>query len=253
MTRQEPEPLLALYPDPDLFRRALEEVRVQQAMALQAAKSRRDWLGWVGWTSALFPAVQYERKELRNLQDLSRRLEAARLVLGRPRAVPNAAPPPAGDELFTGCELLPDGAAALHAADGEWILTDGKRLWKSGAEAAAGSAPAGLSRALAGVLAARLKELRAEVAAHEDDLRRLASERASLEKDLADYQALYNAHGPDYEVDYGTSTMSAASALLRTQTDLDQNRKDQEQTAAERSRLAESAARIDTARERFGK
>jgi hypothetical protein len=252
----QPDPLLMLYPDPDLFDNIRAHLQAEQAVARRESAARRDWLSWTGWTQALFPAVAEDRAELRNLDDLSRRLDAALANLGQPPADANPLTPPPADqvELFVGGVLLPNDQVALRGADGHWLYTDGKHLWRDKAEGQGTPIAPPLAAALRGVMAKLQKEFLADKASDDHDLQGLASDRASLQRDLAEYQSLYASNGYDgtYEVDYGTDEIPVADALARTRTDLDQNARDTQQTQTERDKLGMDVVQLATAMERFG-
>lgn len=256
MSSKATDPLLALYPDPDLFQRLRAQLQDQQVTVQREAAARLDWLSWAGWTGALFPAVADDRTELRNLDDLNRKLTAASTRLGTPS--PSHLPNKLGTEaveLFFGCFLLPDNRFTLCGADGYWLTTDGRQLTSEKLGEPARPCPPALSAALQSVLPKLQKEFAADIASDDNDLRQLATERAGLQNDLAQYQSIYTANGyqGDYEVDYGTEEIPVSDAIARTQRDLDQNTQDTARTQAERDRLVADLQRLQSALGRFGK
>jgi hypothetical protein len=255
MSQKSPRPRLSLYPDPELFQRIIAQVQEQQVVVQREMAARRDWLAWVGWTHALFSSVADDQAELHHLEDLHHRLATALTRVGQPagRAAPYSVTPQAV-ELFVGCYLMPDSRVAVRGAESEWLYTDGRRLWSEGANAKAGPCPPELSAALKSVMLKLRKEFAADLASVDSDLRDLGSNRASLEKDLAEYRSIYAANGyqADYEVDYGTDSISVSDALARTRRDIDQNQQDTERSMANRAKLASDMERLGAALQQFG-
>jgi spermidine synthase len=255
MSQKSPRPLLSLYPDPELFQRIIAQVQEQQAVVEREIAARRDWLAWVGWTHALFSSVADDQAELRHLEDLRHRLAAAMTRVGQP-AGPAASysVTPQAVELFVGCYLMPDTRVAVRGAAREWLYTEGRRLWSDGPNAKAAPCPPELSASLQSVMLKLRKEFTADLASVDSDLRDLGSNRASLEKDLSDYQSIYatNGYQADYEVDYGTDSIPVSDALARTRRDIDQNQQDTERSMADRAKLTSDMERLGAALEQFG-
>jgi spermidine synthase len=255
MSAKTPDPLVALYPDPDFFQRLRAQLQGQKEGAQREAAARRDWLSWVGWTGPLFASVATEQTELRNLNDLSRRLDLASGRLGTPKSgrSPSKLSPDAF-ELFFGCFLLPDNRITLCDAEGYWLTTDGRTLDSDKPGAPSRPCPPELVAALKSVLPKLQKEFAADIASDDNDLRQLASDQASLQSDLSQYQSLYAANGyqSDYEVDYGTDEIPVSDAISRTQNDLQQNAQDTAQAHADRDKLAAAIQRLGATLERFG-
>ena len=240
------DPLLPLYPEPALFQTVSQEIHQQQTAVRNETAARRDWLSWVGWTSALFPAVKDDWTEVRNLEDLDRRLTSAVVSAGQPSKGTATVAPPGSTELFVGGFLLPGGTVGIHAANG-WQFTDGKSLWTGSAEQRQGVAPCPpeLAQVIRSVMLKLQKELAADIRSLANDASQLQTDRASLQRDLAEYQRLESSYGSGYEVDYGTSTMSASSAVSRTQTDIADNQREIEANTIERAKTAADLEKIN--------
>jgi hypothetical protein len=93
------------------------------------------------------------------------------------------------------------------------------------------------------VLAKLEKEFRADLTAAGSDVTALQTDKAALDKDLAEYTML-SSYGADYEVDYGTDTMSASEAISRTNADLAQNATDMATTLTAQTTLNAQVNRI---------
>ncbi len=239
-----PEPILPVYPDPGLFRNIQDQVQSQQAAVQHDSALRRDWLGWVGWTSALFPIVAEDKREVRNLDDMTRKLDAAARRIGSApaNAVP-ASPVTAGQvELFVGGYLLSDDTIGIRQPD-SWLYTDGRSIWTDKEEKSKSRpCPPLLTEAVQSILKKLQKELTADVASDKNDLRELYTDNLQLQQDLVQYQGIYMSSGyqSDYEVDYGTDSISVSQAISRTQADIQQNQIDYQQT-----QLSHDKAHID--------
>lgn len=256
MSSQAPDPLAPLYPAPNFFKSLEEQLRDQQAAAQAEIKNRQDWLAWVGWTSALFRSTADDKLELKNLQDLSKRLDLALSRLGKP---PEGATPVGQEraqqvELFVGSYLTPEGTIALRAPDDRWLSTDGQQMWRSD-DLQRRPCPPHLKAALKSVLAKLEKEMQADRAAQDNDLKELEAERDSLAKDLTEYKTILAANGyqGDYEVDYGTDEIPVSEAIARTQSDIQTNRQESENANIERARQESDCQRVSTAVQSFGK
>ncbi len=233
MADKHPEPLMMLYPDPTLFENIRQQLEGQGNGVEAAITTRQDWLSWVGWTSALLPAVGEDRKELTNLQDLDRRLHLAYDNLGDPPTGSGATPAPTADEveLFIGCRLVADDTIALCTEKGVWVSTDGATINAAGVLSR--PCPPALKAALYSVLAKLNTESAADLKSYQDDLTVQATDLQSYQSDLAEYQSLQSQNGSDYEVDYGTDSISASDAIRRTQNNIDQNAQDTKTLQAE--------------------
>ncbi len=225
MSDKNPDPLLLLYPDPTLFQNIRQQLEDQGLGVEQAITARQDWLSWVGWTSALLPAVGEDRKELTNLQDLDRRLHTAFDRLGNPPASAAATPPPAADEveLFLGCRLLANGDITIRDDRGEWLTTDGATLTTGQTHPAPRPSPPLLTAALYSILVKLDPDTTAALASDRHDLQLSETDLRALQQDLNDYQLLQRQNDSSYEVDYGTEQIPASDAISRTQKDIDQN------------------------------
>jgi spermidine synthase len=256
MSTKVSDPLVPLYPDPKLFDAIDSEIRDQQAISRQEEAARRDWIGWVGWTSALFPAVADDKRELHNLQDLNKKLDAAIQRKGRP---PSGASPVAAAtdqvELFVGGYLLPDNTVALRLPDNGWIYTNGKQFWTSANPTIKQPSHPELAAVIRSVMTKLQKELAADVASDESDLRTLQTDRSNLQADLLSYQAIYQNNGYNgyYEVDYGTDEIPVSQAISRTEQDLSQNQLDYGETMVDRTKSARDLDRLRAALDWFGK
>ncbi len=253
MNSKNPDPLLMLYPDPALFENIRQQLDEQHVGVGQAIASRQDWLSWVGWTSAMLPTVTEDRKELNNLQDLDRRLNAAFERLGNPPAGALAAPPPTAEEveLFIGCRLLVNGAIALREEKGGWLDANGTTLASEQKSGPSLPCPPLLNAALYSVLVKAEADRAGNVASNQHDMELQKTELDSLRADLAEYVNLQRDNGSDYEVDYGTEQIPASDAIRRTQNDVDQNSQETQRIQSENSHLALLKARIDAALPRY--
>lgn len=255
MSKSGDGPLMRLYPDPRLFETIKQELKAQQAVVGKEIGARRDWLSWVGWTSALSSVIREDKTELANLEDLSKRLEAAAVHVGSPAVGSYAADLPANAvELFASGILMRNGTVALRQPDGNWQETNGRQIWsRTKPEARTACLPA-LNALLASVMTKLQKEFIADGKSDEHDLEVLAKDRASLVNDQTEYTRIQTANGGDAttEVDYGTDTMSVGEALRRTNNDLNQTDVDITKTEADRVKSAADAACVADALSRFG-
>ncbi|MCW3100404.1 MAG: Spermidine synthase [Chthonomonadaceae bacterium] len=243
MNNKSPDPLMMLYPDPNLFQNIRQQIEDQGNGVDQAITARQDWISWVGWTSALLPSVAGDRKELNNLQDLDRRLHAAYDRLGDPpkEAVATAAPSAENVELFIGCQLRTDGTIAIRDDKGAWVTTDGTTLTAAGT---ARPCPPLLTAALYSILVKLNTDNAAAIQSDQNDLQVQQTDLKSLQSDLAEYQSLQSTNGSDYEVDYGTDQISASDAISRTQKDIDQNAQDTKSLQADITKLTQLQTRF---------
>ncbi len=249
------DPLLPVYAEPTLFNTIAQEITGQQVAVRSEVSTRRDWLSWVGWTSALFPAVREDWTEIRNLEDLDRKLGQAVVSARQPQALTPTIAPAGSVELFVGAYLLPAGAVALHGPNDDWLYTDGKQLWSgTGIEKKnARPCPPELAAVFKSSLTKLQKELGADILSLDNDLRQLQTDRASLNKDLQDYNTLSSSYGSSYEVDYGTDSMSASQAISKTEGDITQNQQDVDENALDRAKSVKDLAQINLLLPGFGK
>ncbi len=249
MSNNSPDALLNLYPDPELFNSILTQLQDQQASVTAAIEPRRHWVEWVGWTSAFAGVIADDKTELRNLEDLQRRLNAAMQQIKPPTTTTTPAPAPEanGVELFVDSLLLQNGQIALRAADNNWVSTDGKKLFVPGKPAA--PCPPEMKAVLKSVLVKLQTEFKGDVASLDNDLKELAQEKSTLTSDLAEYNQLYASNGndPSYQVDYGTDEIAVSDAISRTQADLNENQTNTAQTQAERDKKPNDLARVTQA------
>jgi len=256
-SKSSPEPLLALYPDARFFQNIAVQLEGQQAQAQFEIKARRDWLSWVGWTSAMASSVRDDETELRNLEDLDRRLtEAQKHLVLPPDDQPSSSRQNSTDvELFLDCVLTQDDRIAFRAPDDHWLHTDGKRL-RTEQETTSGQGrvcPPALTALLKSVMDKLSKELAADSKSFASDLSQAQQERTTIQKDLAEYQRIYSAGGDSSEsVDYGTEEISVSNAINRTQNDLAVNQQDIDAAIAGASKADSDAQRIMQARQTFG-
>ena len=249
MSNKSADALLNLYPDPALFNNIITQLQDQQSSVGAALVPRREWLEWVGWTSAFAGVIAEDKTELRNLEDLQRRLETALKRIQPPPAdaVPSPAPEANGVELFVDALLLQNGQTALRAFDNTWVSTDGKKLFVPGNPAA--KCPPEMQSVLKSVLTKLQTEFKGDLASLNSDLAELATDKASLDKDLAEYTQLQAANGgdPSYEVDYGTDSIAVSDAISRTQADLTANTTSVTETQTERDKQTRDLANIEQA------
>lgn len=247
MAKGSPNPLAQLYAEPALFEKINADVRQQRDSVAHEIAVRRDWLAWVGWTSAFLGNTAGDKAEVANLEDLDRKLDAAMQRLGQPTAA--AKLPAVGQsavELFVGAFLLPDNHVALRQPNGTWLNTDGKQVWTRN-RSDAKACPPELASALRSVMTKLHKELLADATANSTDLVNLESDRAQLERDLAEYKSLQAANGANYEVDYGTESIAASDAISRTERDLAQNASERQTGMTEETRNRRDSDRIGMA------
>ena len=252
MSNRSPEPVMMLYPDPELFANVQDQISRQLGGVQNAVVSRRDWLSWVGWTSVMLPAVAGDKMELRNLQDLSKKLEVALVRLGAPPAGATVATrSPDQLELFIGGVLTSDGSILLRDGSGKWLRTDGKTIQDANASDARTGKPC--PPALVGIIRSALEQARKEttggVASDQHDMQQLDGDYSSLQSDLSQYQSLeaQNYGDPGYQVDYGTDEIPVGDAINRTNNDLAQNFTDRTNTSKDIDLLQRQLAHIDSA------
>jgi hypothetical protein len=94
------------------------------------------------------------------------------------------------------------------------------------------------------VLVKLQKEMTGDISSLANDTQQLLSDKASLDKDLVEYNSLLAAHDPGYEVDYGTSEISVSDAISRTQRDIEQTNKDLAETQKEREKMIADLKRL---------
>lgn len=252
MSNASSDPLLLLYPDPNLLQNVADQLRRQQAAAQLAIQVRRDWLSWVGWTAALLPTVSQDRMERDNLENLTNRLATALQRLGGPPSGAQPTRPGTGQtEMFIGCMLMPDGTVSLRGADGNWVNTDGNQLTATGGASKPRPCPPLLASTLRSILLKMRQDRQGGISSDQNDLSQLSYDRSSLQNDMSQYQSLEEINGPSYDVDYGTDEISASDAITRTQADLDQNARDQQQVQQDIARLQTELNKIHTALEQF--
>jgi spermidine synthase len=238
MSQKEPAPLLEMFADTEIFQSANDQLRNQSLSAQDEQKVREDWLGWVSWTSAMFPTVAADKQEVQNLADLRNRIDKAINGLGKPKPSSPVTLPPGAIELFAGCYLLSDQTVILRRADGNWVYTrDAKTWWDDKSQGSPTPCPPALQKLLQSIVTKVTKETTADIQQNEKYLSELAQERTSLESDLRDYQNLANSYGYTYEVDYGTDSMAAEKALELTQRDLSANTNETTTTQLEQEKL----------------
>lgn len=255
MGKSSGSPLMRIYPDPRLFDTIKKDLKAQQAVVAKEIGARRDWLSWVGWTSALSSVIREDKTELANLVDLSKRLEAAAIRVGAPAPGSYGEVHPADAvELFAGGLLMPDGTVALRQPDGNWTETDSDHLWSRSSPEKLRTCPPALAAALRSVMAKLHKEFLADGKSGEQDMQILSNDRASLANDQVEYSRIQAENGgdPSTEVDYGTDTMTVAEALRRTNADLAQTDAEIAKTEAYRTKSAADAELVAAALERFG-
>ncbi len=256
MSNTSPEPLMLLYSDPDLFANVLAQINNQGDNVEAAIDSRQDWLSWVGWTSALMPAVRDDKKEVANLEDLDRRLHLAVDRLGAPRAGSVKTTPKEDQiELFIGAVLLPDGTISLRSPSGAWINTDGKTMVDQSVQAVVKTpCPPALMLTLRSAISKVEKDIQSGMLKDTKDLDTLQTDRTSLNKDLVDYQTILSEHYNDdgYQVDYGTEEISVGAAIRRTKKDLYQNDQDKAATQSDYTKLENQLKTVNAASRQFG-
>ncbi len=255
MSTTSPDPLIMMYPDPGLFANVRDQITRQQIGVQNAIESRREWLSWVGWTSAMVPAVAGDRQELGNLEDLQKRLDIAVQRLGQPpKGAVAAATAADQSELFIGAVLQRDGTVSIRDSSGNWLNTDGRYFRDSrAASSSARTCPPSLTAALKSAITKLKRDAMGGIASDQNDLRQLQVDYSSLQNDLSQYQYLQasNYGDPNYEVDYGTDEIPVWDALGRTQKDMTQNDQDRTATQADIEKLQNELLVIDSAIERF--
>ncbi|HLJ54261.1 MAG TPA: hypothetical protein VKT77_04425 [Chthonomonadaceae bacterium] len=248
-SKDSPDPLLDLYPDPVFFDGIIAQLRDRQAAIAQAVSVRRDWLSWVGWTGAMLPAIAQDKLELKNMTDLGERIDAAIVRLGSPpaKATPMPALKPNEVELFIDARLRADGSVGIRQADDTWIVTDGATMTPETGGKAAVACPPALTAALRSVLAKLKKEMAADIAQSEHDLSQYQRDLTSLNSDLATYNNLYQRNGANYEVDYGSEEIDVDVAMSKTRADIAQTKQDTATEQQNHDKLVADRARLDQA------
>lgn len=261
------DPLLPLYYDSGLITHIEQEISDQRGMVIESIKTRRDWLGWVGWTNVVFSSVNEDWLEFKNLKDMKFKLDAAiTRVTANPPPTPTSlpkglsvaqAPPLRSVELFVNGYLMESGILGVHLADNTWLFTDGKTMWTGDekadtsqtARAKGKPCPPALAGALKSIMLKLQKEIAADITSDVNELNSLQSTRVDIEKDKLEYQSLNQANGNDgsYEVDYGTDSMPVRQALVLTDKDLADNQKEIDQTNADLKKENADLVRITDA------
>ena len=253
MSQDSPNPVISLYPDPSLFANGRDQIARQQDSVQNAIVARREWLSWVGWTSWFMPAVAGDMQELRNLQDLSSKLDVAMQRLGNPPAgvIPTDLHPD-DLELFIDARLTASGAIQMRDASGAWMTFDAGQI-SGGSINGVRQAPPQLQKVVRSALLQMRKDTSGGIASDQNDLQLLANDSRSLYRDLNDYSNLQsmNYGDPYYQVDYGTEEISVIEALRRTNRDIRQNEADTNATMKDIDRLNLHLNRIDAALSRI--
>lgn len=214
------KPVAPIYAQLEFFKAIQDQIAEQRATVALEIDSRKDWLAWVGWTAALSSEVRDDQSELKNLRELDRLLVLATKTLGTPPESNLQMTLPQGAvELFVGCCLSQEGNILVcepgdkTGKDSDYRSIPVNQLWKKDARLAA---------VVQSVLEKMIKELDADVTSSQSDLAELAKEEAGSKSDLAEYQSIQqqNPSEPDYEVDYGTDSVTVGTAIARTQQDL---------------------------------
>ena len=109
-----------------------------------------------------------------------------------------------------------------------------------------------LTKALRSVLTKLQKEFTGDIASDKNDLRDLATESASLQSDLVEYNSIASQNDGSYEVDYGSEEISVSTALSRTQSDISANAQNTVTTQQELTKLEVDLKRVETANRQFG-
>ena len=245
MNRASAAPLLLIYTDPNLIGSIRESLQQQRDAAKEELNKRKDWLSWVGWTSALFSVVREDENEVLNIQALIDRIEKGLNNLPEPLA--NASTmtiAPEDVELFAGSAIRNSRMIQIRKPDNAWLSTDGEDVWDNDVAVRRHPIPPLLKQSLKGILTKLDKEFAGDLAALENDYKELAQEKLSLDKDHSEYLSLSSSNGGDYEVDYGTDSISAQEAINRTEADQKGNADLIAQTQAEGNRLGEERAGV---------
>jgi spermidine synthase len=239
------EPVAALYADSHLFDSVRQQLLDQQATARLEIKNRRDWISWVGWSSALLPSVRADQGELSNIVALDQKLTLGLNSLGQP--MPDAASHViASDrtEIFDGCYITPDNQIEIYEATGAKTVYSTDEL---------ATKQPNLKAVIASVVQKLTRELVADGKQYQHDLAQLASDLRSAQNDLQQYNAIYqqNGYDPGYEVDYGTDTMGVTDAIKRSQQDLQDIQTEAQQTTAESQKAERDLGAMRTLLQRF--
>jgi hypothetical protein len=144
---------------------------------------------------------------------------------------------------------MSDGSVAMRMPENRWMTTDGKTLTISGPKTSRQACPKELRSALRDVIHKLKKELAADMASDDNDIRVIQQDGAALQRDLAEYQniQLNNPWDSSYEVDYGTDSIPVGRAIDRTLNDIDQNTRDLNEAVADRAKEAADLDKIDRA------
>jgi hypothetical protein len=250
MSAGSPDPIMMLYPDPELFANVKDQLAQQQSNVVAAAAVRRDWLAWSGWTASFLPTVRSDRDELRNLTDLMHRLDLAQQRLGAPPAG-NANPglKPGETELFIGCVIRQDGTIALHEPDGRWLTTDLATI-KHNTDSH--PCPPVLAAAVRSALDRVLRDTKSGLKADTADLQQLNLDVSELNTDMNQYLNIRDMYGDSsYEVDYGTDEIPVSQAISKTNQNLEQAQREIRATEADIEKLKAQQDVLDAAVARY--
>jgi hypothetical protein len=187
---------------------------------------------------------------------MNKRLDTAMLRKGRPPANATPAATSAGQvELFVGGYLLPDNTIALRQPGNDWLFTNGKQIWSSAKPEMKRPCHPELAATLKSILIKLHKELAADIASDDNDLRTLEQDQRNLLSDLASYNSIYQNGGYDanYEVDYGTNSIPVYQAISRTQQDISQNQLDYGETVTDRTKTQRDLESVTSALDWFRK
>jgi spermidine synthase len=255
MSSTSPDPLMMIYPDPELFANVRDMLNQQQSAAAAAASVRRDWLAWTSWTSAFMPAIKSDQKELANLTDLIHRLDLALQRLGSPPAGGTPSRANKGElELFIGCILRTDSSIAIREPDGKWLTTDLITLNHTDdrGKVSTSPCPPSLAAAVKDALQAAAKAAAAGIAADMHDMDQLRYDYNSLTADLSEYRNIQMVQGDSsYEVDYGTDEIPVYDAINRTQRDLQQTETEYNATQKDLNQLQAQLETLNNAIARY--
>ena len=211
----------------------------------KAIKDRQDWLSWVGWTSTVFKEVGGDKAELANMIGVRKKLMLAMGQIGNTPEKNSLNVPKSDTELFVGGHLEADGRIALYAPGGKVVRVSPTGI-EDGNETI--PTPAALKKLLGKVMKKLLDEESKDLQTYPQEFADLDKERSSTQSDLNAYNDIFRSNGdPNYEVDYGTDTLSVSQAISLTEKDLsdiDVNRKSLEK---ERDRQTADVAALTRA------
>ena len=227
-------PLVPIYAEPKLFESIQQEIQYQTVSLEAEIKKRKDWLSWVGWTDTIFDTVRGDELELKNMQDMRRKVAAATQHF-KPSPEKNSLNLPTGAaELFVGCHLLEDKRIELYGPGGAVSYLDGTNV--TSADGKKTPITPEVYATIGSVIKKLIDEDEKDLVSYTKELADADKEIASINNDYIQYEQLATQYGYDSDVDYGTDTVSAQQAIQLTQKDLTAAQNDKNQLQTDRTK-----------------